>query len=367
MNQPKVSVIIPVYNSEQYLRQCLDSIVNQTLRDIEIITVDDGSTDNSLDILRDYEARDSRITVKTQNNRFAGAARNTGMEVARGEYLSFLDSDDFFERNMLKKAYEKCVSCDADVGLYKAKQYIEISNKFIKADWVLKKQYLPNNDPFSYRDIPGHIFQLSSSCPWNKLFKSEFIHSSELAFQETHSANDVSFVYMACLLARRITVIDKYLVNYRTGINTNLQSTKDKYPLAFYDAFLSLKKSIEETGLYPEVEQSFVNVALSNCYSNLETMKSDEAYRLVYQKLKDEVFKELGIDARAEDYFYSKNDYRKYLDIMRLTPNEYLYALKIKALQNEITDLRLSHTYKVGYAVTFIPRKIKGLFRHHRN
>jgi glycosyltransferase involved in cell wall biosynthesis len=346
MNQPKVSVIIPVYNSERYLRQCLDSLVNQTLRDIEIIIVDDGSTDNSLDILRAYEARDNRIIVKMQQRRFAGAARNAGMEVARGEYLSFLDSDDFFERNMLKKAYEKCVACNADIGLYKAKQYIETSGEFIEADWVLKKQYLPSNDPFSYRDIPRYIFQLSSSCPWNKLFKSEFIHSNRLIFQETYSANDVRFVYMACLLARRITVIDKYLVNYRTGINTNIQSTKDKYPLSFYDAFLSLKKSIEDLELYPEVEQSFVNIALSNCHSNLETMKSDDAFRLVYQKLKDEGFKELGIDAHTEDYFYLKSDYQKYCNIQRT-----YYLDEDTALQNPCgqcrTQIQFGHSFYI--------------------
>ena len=93
---PKVSVIIPVYNVEEYLRECLDSIVKQTLREIEIICVDDGSTDNSLEILKEYAKKDNRITVITQKNLHAGVARNAGLAVAKGEYLSFLDSDDFF-------------------------------------------------------------------------------------------------------------------------------------------------------------------------------------------------------------------------------------------------------------------------------
>ena len=94
---PKVSVIIPVYNVEDYLRQCLDSVINQTLKDIEIICVDDGSTDKSLEILHEYEKKDSRITVLTQKNQYAGVARNVGMSVATGKYFVFLDSDDFFE------------------------------------------------------------------------------------------------------------------------------------------------------------------------------------------------------------------------------------------------------------------------------
>ena len=94
---PKVSVIIPVYNVEDYLRQCLDSVINQTLKDIEIICVDDGSTDNSLQIFREYEQKDSRVKVLTQKNQYAGVARNTGMNIARGHYYVFLDSDDFLK------------------------------------------------------------------------------------------------------------------------------------------------------------------------------------------------------------------------------------------------------------------------------
>ena len=103
----KVSVILPVYNASDYLHQCMDSIVGQTLKDIEIICVDDGSTDNSLDILKEYEQKDKRVKVIQQKNAGAGAARNNGLSIATGEYLSFLDSDDFFEPDMLEKAYEK--------------------------------------------------------------------------------------------------------------------------------------------------------------------------------------------------------------------------------------------------------------------
>ena len=99
MNEIKVSVIIPVYNTENYLRECLDSVLAQTLREIEVICVDDGSTDNSLNILKEYQNKDTRIVVLTQENRSAGAARNYGLSIAKGKYLSFLDSDDFLIKN----------------------------------------------------------------------------------------------------------------------------------------------------------------------------------------------------------------------------------------------------------------------------
>ena len=98
---PKISVIIPVYNAEKYLRVCLDSVVNQTLEDIEIICVNDGSTDKSSNILKEYAEKDGRIIILTQKNQGAAIARNKGISVAKGEYLSLLDCDDFFELDML--------------------------------------------------------------------------------------------------------------------------------------------------------------------------------------------------------------------------------------------------------------------------
>ena len=103
----KISVIIPVYNGETYLAQCLDSIIGQTLKEIEIICVNDGSKDRTQQILEKYAEKDSRIQIISQENGGAGAARNAGLRIARGEYLSILDGDDFFEPDMLEKAYKK--------------------------------------------------------------------------------------------------------------------------------------------------------------------------------------------------------------------------------------------------------------------
>ena len=100
-----VSVIIPVYKAEKYLRQCLDSICGQTLKDIEIICVDDGSTDSSPEILKEYREKDERVIVVRQENAGAGAARNKGLDISKGKYLSFLDADDFFEPDMLEEAF----------------------------------------------------------------------------------------------------------------------------------------------------------------------------------------------------------------------------------------------------------------------
>ena len=109
------SIIIPVYNAEEYLSQCINSVINQTLKEIEIICVDDGSEDNSLAILEKFSQLDSRIVVKHQSNSGAGAARNCGLKFAKGKYLTFLDADDFFEAQMIEDCVEKMDKDNSDI------------------------------------------------------------------------------------------------------------------------------------------------------------------------------------------------------------------------------------------------------------
>ena len=139
----KVSVIIPVYNAEQYLRQCLDSVVGQTLKDIEIICVDDGPQDNSVAILKEYAARDSRLRLIREKNRGAGAARNQGLREATGEYLSFLDADDFFEPDMLEKAVARAEEYDAQIVVFNSDQYHMDKRQFVPVPWVMVQEDIP--------------------------------------------------------------------------------------------------------------------------------------------------------------------------------------------------------------------------------
>ena len=141
--QKKVSVILSVYNSERFLRQCLDSIIRQTLKDIEIICVDDDSDDNSYQILQEYAAKDDRITAVKQRHGGAGKARNTGLELAGGEYLSILDSDDFFEPDMLEKAYLAAEQYHAEIVVFRADFFDQHKYNFVPCNYSIKPDMLP--------------------------------------------------------------------------------------------------------------------------------------------------------------------------------------------------------------------------------
>lgn len=123
IERPKVSVIIPVYNAENYLKECLDSILKQTLQEIEVICVNDGSSDGSLSILNEYVKEDSRLKIISQENQGAGSARNNGLKYAKGLFVIFLDCDDIFEHNMLEIMYSKAILLNLDVCVCRSDQF----------------------------------------------------------------------------------------------------------------------------------------------------------------------------------------------------------------------------------------------------
>lgn len=254
----KVSVIIPVYNAEVFLRECLDSVTGQTLEDIEVICVDDASRDGSPLILEEYAAGDDRIRViGLDRNRFAGAARNIGLAAAKGEFLVFLDADDFFEPDMLEKMYDKCREDRADICICGGRAFDMATGKSVPADFYLDKRYLPGSLPFAPKENPGAIFQICNTAPWNKMFRRDFIVREKLKFQETKRSNDLYFVFMALALANGVTAVDDEFVNYRRGTSTSLQETTGGGRFDFYRSLRALKNGLKERGLFRLYKKSY--------------------------------------------------------------------------------------------------------------
>lgn len=313
--KPNVSVILPVYNSEKYLKQCMDSIVGQTLHNIEIICVDDGSADGSLDILREYENTDKRVKVLCQQNAGAGAARNYGLSVAQGEYLSFLDSDDFFEPDMLEKSYQKAKENDAEVLVFGSDQYYEESGKFVSVKWTLRKQALPPYRPMTHRTFTDNVFKVFVGWAWDKLFKHEFVLKYGLEFQEQRTSNDLLFVFLAIVLAKRIEIVDLTLAHQRRNNSQSLSNTREKSWQCFYIALKALRDNLVAFGLYQELEQDYINYALHFSLWHLNTLEGAKK-EVLFDVLKKHWFKELGIAEKDSSYFYNKIEYASFVNIM---------------------------------------------------
>ncbi len=257
---PIVSVIVPVYNAECYLRQALDCICNQTLKDIEIILVDDGSTDSSLSILEEYAAKDSRITILRQKNQYAGVARNNGMQVASGKYFSFLDADDIFELNMLELMVARAEEEQSEVVICRSEIFYK-EGEYKPLSWALKDSYLKEVDlrHFSFKGKAASLaFQSVLGWPWDKLFLRSYVERNGFKFGPTRHGNDGPFVFPATYAADRVSVVDEVLVKYRQmGNQISAGSNLSKNPTAGCMSVKCIYDALSKLVLPNETWQSF--------------------------------------------------------------------------------------------------------------
>lgn len=207
MENIKISVIIPVYNTEKHLKKCLESVINQSLSDIEIICVNDGSVDNSLNILEEYARLDSRIVLINQENKGVSRARNIALKLAGGEYIAFLDSDDWFENNALETAYEEIKRNTADILLYGANIFID--NKFsTNSNTKLIKKIMTGKGTIT-------DFINLNIVVWDKLFRTNFLKENKILFpEEIVIAEDGIFCLLAHFAGAKYAYLNKCLYNH---------------------------------------------------------------------------------------------------------------------------------------------------------
>ena len=305
-NEIKVSVIVAVYNAEKFLAQCLDSIIGQSLKEIEIICINDGSTDESLAILEDYGKRDERIRIFTKENEGLGgaSARNLGLQKVRGEYVSILDSDDFFDCSMLEKAVCRAEVTKADIVVFGGFEYDDATGVSYPAGSILNENALPEKEIFSHQDCPQSIFQISAGMAWNKLYRRSFLEQYGLRFQRIKYTDDAYFTFAHMVLAKRITVLKEQLCYYRVNSGINQTAGLSNYPDSSYLPYLELKNSLEKWGYYDEVKQSLVNCAVAFMRYFHDRIDRYEAFAYLHDKFCTTVFPALDIEHLPKEYFY---------------------------------------------------------------
>lgn len=216
----KVSIIVPVYNVKKYLRKCLDSLINQTLKDIEIICINDGSTDKSLEILEEYKNRDSRIILLNQENSGQSVARNRGIEIAKGEYIGFVDPDDWVDLDYYEKLYNAASTNNTDIAV----------GGIIRVTGIKKKKFL-NFEKETLTDNTKLKFELcdvpEKSYVWNKIYKTEKLKEIGLEFEKGIFYEDCIFTPQALFyLGKIVTVPNIYYYYLRRGNSTVKQRSE---------------------------------------------------------------------------------------------------------------------------------------------
>ena len=231
------SIIIPVYNAEQYLRQCIDSILDQKYKDIELILVDDGSTDNSKNICEEYKRNDSRIKVIYQANKGSGSARNAGIEIAKGKYCYFPDSDDIMFENALEKMYEETQNYEADIYVF---SYIDTYRNKNKTKLFLKDNlYLDSEEvKKQYQDYIKNDKISIQGAPWNKLFKTSIIKNNNIEYPDLRRHQDEVFIarYMDKVTGK-VRISDKIIYKY---FRNDVKKEWRKFPRNYFDIRTSL-------------------------------------------------------------------------------------------------------------------------------
>ena len=338
----KVSVIVPVYNVEKYLRKCIDSIVNQTLEDIEIICINDGSTDSSLDILQSYAKNDTRIKVISQENNGLGFARNVGLKHATGDYIYFMDSDDYIELNALELAYNNIVSNSADMLIFKY-IFCRTDSRFTVERFEIDKLFPDvdfNNFTVNYESIKNQVL-FGSSPPWNKLFKRDFLNEYEdLVFPVGIAYEDLIFHVKTLLRASKISILPEYLYYYKKD-NSSSISNNAKNHMEIYKNIDMIKEFLIEEGFMEEFKLHFDTLKIEQIMYHLTPPFNEEFYLKATEEIK-------CIERFDRDLVEKKN-YEKYILFNSTNSlNDFIkcyYQNEIIRLNNWINDLNKENNH----------------------
>jgi glycosyltransferase involved in cell wall biosynthesis len=242
---PKITIIIPVYNTEKYLHECLDSVVNQTLRDIEIVCIDDGSTDYSPEILDEYAKKDSRLIVIHQQNAGQNLARNVGIKLVSSKYIQFIDSDDFIDTTLCEKTFNIAEQEHADMTFFLFEQspktfFIHLFEKNIKY----------NNTNYLYKNILVY-----NAFPWNRLWKTSFIQDHQLTFPRAKicAHEDNVFNFQSMIFEPNITILPERLYWYRYNSTSNSHSYNLQMIDAMETCYEAIRKNLKESYRYNNI------------------------------------------------------------------------------------------------------------------
>lgn len=322
------SIVIPMYNAQQYIRECLDSIMNQTYKSYEIIVVDDGSEDQSVSIVNKYKLNYKNINLHLiqKDHKNAGAARNIGMNYAKGDYLLFLDADDKFSHELLAELAEKIISGKKkDIIIWDGVAFDNKTGEIKDIDYLLNLSNIKNEEDFKCTEYKKYLYQFTAGVLWNKAFLRDFIRDKTIKFQEISKANDVYFAFIAMAEAHSIGIINKKMTYYRYNNEKSLQGGKKSRSIDFYEALIRTKLELEQRNLYDDLEISFGNVCLVHCINELNMRLNGDDFSFIYRCLKQYMIIELGIQKLNPRICYQMPYYEMLQKILNKSVESYLY------------------------------------------
>ena len=279
-----VSVIIPVYNSEEYLRKCLDSVVNQTLDSKEIIIINDGSKDRSLDIIREYEKKYEFIKVIDKENEGVSIARNKGIEIARGEYISFVDSDDIIEKNMLAVMFNEARANELDIIECNFQRFEQEDKLVFIGKREIEREILKNNDiikSFLNFKIKGYL--------WNKIYRKDLLIKNNILFENIICFEDMMFNLKVATYAKRYMKVENNFYKYRItrgSASYHIDKNKVKIYSTEIEKWMNFIELNRKKDIVTEIEVFRIKVFLNLLvWFKSEFTKKNKEYKKLYKEI----------------------------------------------------------------------------------
>jgi len=364
---PKVSIIMPVYNVQKYLRECLDSVVSQTLKDIEIICVNDGSTDNSLEILKEYAAKDSRIIIIDKPNSGYGHSMNIGMDRATGEYVGIVETDDLIKSEMYETLYN--IAVEKDLDIIKADYfnfYGDADNrqtKYIRIAGKAPEYY--GKVLNTLEDITPFYFTLNT---WSGIYKRQFLDNHSIRHNETPGASyqDSGFWFQTLAWARRLYFINRPFYMYRQdNPNSSVNNKAKVYCVCDEYEFI-----MDFMNRNTELKDKFIYIySYRRYYSYMFVLKRiGQQFKFEFILRFSADFRKLKDDNCLDPSLFTKGEWNQLLQIIK-DPEEFYLSnyyppfVKLREAQRQLNDIRRSKSFKIGRFITWLPRKIRGVLR----
>lgn len=291
----KVSIIIPVYNVEKYINQCLQSVVGQTYKNCEVIIVNDGSTDDSIEIIERYKKSYPEITVVNKKNGGLGAARNEGLKYVTGKYIVFIDSDDYLSTNYIEDLYKNIKTNDCDMSICGFEKFYDFNNK---KELVKLDSSIDFNKVYTNFEVLDLIFYNKIFChAWNKMYKRELFEKNNIVYEEGKLYEDIYTTVKLVSKAKKIFFVDEELYMYRIR-EGNITSISNRKSIEDYNyAIMRVNEYFQYENLLNASKENLINFNLAYTLSSLDMFSKYKSYNIInFYKEYNELYKDLPLD-----------------------------------------------------------------------
>lgn len=363
----KVSIVVPIYNVEKYLRQCLDSIISQTLKEIEIICVNDGSTDSSPDIINEYIAKDPRVKVINKPNSGYGHSMNMGFDAANGEYIGIVESDDYADANMFESLYAQAKKYELDViksGYYF--YYSQPTEKNIKQEIVSSVLANKTFCPTSFFKAKMELVEFFNIKPtiWSAIYRKDFIRSNNIRFNETPGASyqDAGFNFKVWTCAEKVQLIKEAFLHYRQDNENSSVNSKGKV-FCICDEYAEMERFLNLHPLKKGILECVMNRIKYDSYMwNYERLAPKYKY-LFLERASAEFKENMEQGTLLKEYF----EWYKWDNLLAIINDPIDFHTKKTSdthtkfvEESQLQNILNSKSYKIGRLITFLPRKLIG-------